>query len=92
MTDCAVLLDWGQIRSNVHYKNIGTPQFISLLKNCLNVLTTNNRWYSDAALNSDGSKHVFSSSYTGDGAIPTGAHIGFEDWRTKKAPISTATT
>jgi hypothetical protein len=45
----------------------------------LNVLTTNRQWFSNAALNSDGTNHVFSSSFAGDTHIPVGTYIGFED-------------
>ncbi len=50
----------------------------------LNVLTTGSQWFSDAALNLDGSNHVFSSGFAGDSKIPTGTYIGFEDISTRK--------
>lgn len=36
-------------------------------------------WYSNPMLNSDGLQHVYSSAYSGDGSIPAGIAIGFED-------------
>jgi len=44
----------------------------------IRVATTGDTWYSDAALNADGSNHVYSTAYTGD-AAPQGIYVGFED-------------
>jgi hypothetical protein len=43
------------------------------------VQTTNTTWYSTQGLNSDGSNHVYSTSFSGSGSIPAGTYIGFED-------------
>jgi hypothetical protein len=36
-------------------------------------------WFSNPLLNEDGLQHVYSSNYGGDGVIPAGVAIGFED-------------
>jgi hypothetical protein len=36
-------------------------------------------WYSDRSLNSDGVNHVFSTSWDGDGSVPAGTYVAFED-------------
>jgi hypothetical protein len=36
-------------------------------------------WYSDAAMNSDGTNHVYSASFSGAGSVPAGTYVAFED-------------
>jgi len=36
-------------------------------------------WYSNQSLNWDGVNHVYSSAFSGDGVIPTGTFVAFED-------------
>jgi hypothetical protein len=36
-------------------------------------------WYSQKSLNTDGANHVFSSAYAGDGIVPAGTYVAFED-------------
>ncbi|MDM4767577.1 PEP-CTERM sorting domain-containing protein [Pelomonas sp. SE-A7] len=36
-------------------------------------------WYSDMAMNVDGSNHIYSTSFSGDGPIPAGTYVAFED-------------
>ncbi|MBK1640532.1 hypothetical protein CKO12_01285 [Chromatium okenii] len=36
-------------------------------------------WYSDMSMNVDGLNHIYSTSFAGDGIIPAGTLIGFED-------------
>lgn len=43
------------------------------------VSNTNSSWYSDPSLNSDGVNHVYSTSFAGDGTIPAGIYVAFED-------------
>ncbi|MGJ9416703.1 DUF4114 domain-containing protein [Massilia sp. CMS3.1] len=38
-------------------------------------------FYSDRSLNSDGFNHIYSAAYGGDGEIPAGIAVGFEDLR-----------
>ena len=46
----------------------------------INVLSTNETFYSDKSLNLDGINHVYSTSYAGgDFGIPAGTFVGFED-------------
>ena len=37
------------------------------------------KFYSDASLNSDGVQHAYATSWAGDGTIPAGTYVGFED-------------
>ena len=46
----------------------------------INVATTGDKWYSNMALNADGSNHVYSTAYTGGVAgVPVGTYVAFED-------------
>jgi len=36
-------------------------------------------WFSDMSLNSDGVNHVYSTPFAGDGLIPAGPYVAFED-------------
>ena len=36
-------------------------------------------WYSQKSLNTDDVNHVFSSAYAGDGTLPAGVYVAFED-------------
>jgi hypothetical protein len=45
----------------------------------IDVFTTSSLYYSNASLNSDGANHVYSTAFSGDGVIPAGTYVGFED-------------
>lgn len=45
----------------------------------LQVLSTNSSWYSVASFNSDGKNHTYSTDFGGDGLIPGGIYVSFED-------------
>ncbi|MGY3346656.1 hypothetical protein ACVWXP_003827 [Bradyrhizobium sp. USDA 4463] len=45
----------------------------------IDVATTHHTYYSDIKLNSDGVNHVYSTAFAGDGKIPAGTYVGFED-------------
>ncbi len=45
----------------------------------LYVWNTNSSWYSNPAHNSDGKNHVYSTAFAGDGTIPAGTYVAFED-------------
>lgn len=36
-------------------------------------------WYSQQSMNSDGVNHIYSAAYAGDGFIPAGTYVAFED-------------
>jgi hypothetical protein len=43
------------------------------------VFTTGDTFYSDKSLNSDGVNHVYATGFGGDGVIPAGTYVAFED-------------
>ena len=43
------------------------------------VKTTGYTYYSDIKMNSDGVNHVYSTAFAGNGKIPAGTYVGFED-------------
>jgi hypothetical protein len=45
----------------------------------INVQNTGNTWYSNQSLNTDGANHVYSTDFSGNGTIPAGTYVGFED-------------
>jgi opacity protein-like surface antigen len=45
----------------------------------IDVKTTGYTYYSDIKMNSDGVNHVYSTAFNGDGKIPAGTYVGFED-------------
>ncbi|MES2207199.1 MAG: PEP-CTERM sorting domain-containing protein [Pseudomonadota bacterium] len=45
----------------------------------LNVLTTGEKWFSNAALNTDGGNHIYSNTFAGDADVPAGISVAFED-------------
>ncbi|QAU42677.1 pyruvate-binding protein [Bradyrhizobium guangdongense] len=45
----------------------------------IDVKTTGYTYYSDIKMNSDGVNHVYSTAFNGDGTIPKGTYVGFED-------------
>lgn len=45
----------------------------------IDVKTTGHTYYSDIKMNSDGVNHVYSTAFNGDGKIPAGTYVGFED-------------
>lgn len=36
-------------------------------------------WYSDASMNADGGNHIYSTDFAGNGTVPAGTYVGFED-------------
>jgi hypothetical protein len=61
--------------------NLGFVHAGDVLTFQLNVLTTGKTWYSDEALNADGTNHIYSTAFSGDSLnhIPAGTYVGFED-------------
>jgi hypothetical protein len=61
--------------------NFGTVKKGDALVFVLKVLNPSNvgPWYSQPNLNSDGANHVFSAAYAGDGLVPAGTYVAFED-------------
>lgn len=45
----------------------------------IDVKTTGFTYYSDVSMNKDHVNHVYSTSFAGDGIIPSGTYVGFED-------------
>jgi hypothetical protein len=45
----------------------------------IDLATTGDVFYSNPALNADGVNHVYSTSFSGMGAIPAGTYVAFED-------------
>lgn len=45
----------------------------------IDVATTHQTYYSDFKMNSDNVNHVYSTAFAGDGTIPAGTYVGFED-------------
>jgi hypothetical protein len=45
----------------------------------IDVKTTGRTYYSDFGMNKDDVNHVYSTAFTGDGKIPAGTYVGFED-------------
>ena len=45
----------------------------------IDVKTTGFTYYSDVSMNKDHVNHVYSTSFSGDGTIPAGTYVGFED-------------
>jgi hypothetical protein len=45
----------------------------------LNVLSQGYKLYSDTGMNMDSVDHVYATMYSGQGAIPAGVYLGFED-------------
>lgn len=45
----------------------------------IDVETTGYTYYSDIKMNSDGVNHIYSTAFNGDGKIPAGTYVGFED-------------
>jgi hypothetical protein len=58
--------------------DFGTVAAGSTLVFYIKVENTGDTWYSNAALNSDGANHIYSTGYTGSDA-PHGTYVGFED-------------
>ena len=65
------------------FVNLGSVQAGDVLTFQLNVLSSGNTWYSDKSLNTDGTNHIYSTSFSGDASndIPSGTLVGFEDLR-----------
>jgi hypothetical protein len=59
--------------------NFGLVHAGDVLTFQLNVITTGDQFYSDKSMNLDGVNHVYSTSFTTDGVIPTGTYVAFED-------------
>jgi len=45
----------------------------------LNVLSQGYKLYSNTALNSDGANYAYATAFSGNGGIPAGIYVGFED-------------
>lgn len=45
----------------------------------INVLTTGHTFYSVKSMNGDGENHVYATAFSGNGQIPAGVYVGFED-------------
>lgn len=45
----------------------------------IDVKTTGHTYYSDFGMNKDDVNHVYSTAFAGDGKIPAGTYVGFED-------------
>ena len=59
--------------------NFGQVNAGDILVFYIDVKTTGHTYYSDISENSDGVNHVYSTAFDGDGKIPTGTYVGFED-------------
>ncbi|MGZ9713261.1 PEP-CTERM sorting domain-containing protein [Glaciimonas sp. GNP009] len=68
--------------------NFGNVNAGDVLTFKLNVLSTGNTWYSNRALNSDQTNHIYSNSYAGDIQIPAGTYVAFEDVRIPGADLN----
>lgn len=61
------------------FLNFGSVNAGDALVFRLNVLSTGDAWYSNAALNYDGLNHIYSTDFAGDAFIPSGTFVSFED-------------
>lgn len=61
------------------FLNFGSVNAGDVLVFRLNVLSTGDAWYSNAALNYDGLNHIYSTDFVGDAFIPSGTFVSFED-------------
>nr|WP_271604928.1 PEPxxWA-CTERM sorting domain-containing protein [Bradyrhizobium sp. CCBAU 11434] len=59
--------------------DFGNVSFGDTLVFYIDVKTTGHTYYSDIKMNSDGVNHVYSTAFNGDGTIPAGTYVGFED-------------
>lgn len=59
--------------------NFGTVSIGDTLVFYIDVKTTGHTYYSDIKMNSDGVNHVYSTAFKGDGTVPKGTYVGFED-------------
>jgi hypothetical protein len=61
--------------------NFGTVQKGDALVFVLKVLNPSDvgPWYSQKNLNADNTNHVYSAAYAGDGLVPAGTYVAFED-------------
>jgi hypothetical protein len=58
---------------------LGTAAAGSTIVFELYVSNIQHSWYSDPTWNTDKKNHVYSTSFAGDGVIPAGIYVGFED-------------
>jgi hypothetical protein len=58
--------------------NFGPVTAGSVLTFYINV-DSGDTWYSDKSLNADGTQHIYSTIFSGAGAIPAGTFVAFED-------------
>lgn len=61
------------------FLNFGSVNAGDVLVFRLNVLSTGDAWYSNAALNYDGLNHIYATDFAGDAFIPAGTFVSFED-------------
>src|SRR6266567_5858896 len=59
--------------------NFGNVSVGDTLVFYIDVATTGHTYYSDITMNSDGVNHVYSTAFAGNGKIPAGTYVGFED-------------
>lgn len=59
--------------------NFGSVNAGDILVFYIDVKTTGYTYYSDVSKNDDGVNHVYSTTFEGDGKIPAGTYVGFED-------------
>ena len=59
--------------------NFGNVNAGDILVFYIDVQTTGFTYYSDVSKNDDGVNHVYSTTFEGDGKIPAGTYVGFED-------------
>jgi hypothetical protein len=59
--------------------NFGNVNIGDTLVFYVDVKTTGFKYYSDISMNDDKVNHVYSTAFAGDGTIPAGTYVGFED-------------
>ncbi|WP_083636584.1 PEPxxWA-CTERM sorting domain-containing protein [Bradyrhizobium sp. AS23.2] len=59
--------------------NFGNVSVGDTLVFYIDVKTTGHTYYSDIKMNPDGVNHIYSTAFAGNGKIPAGTYVGFED-------------
>lgn len=59
--------------------NFGNVNIGDTLVFYIDVKTTGHTYYSDILMNDDGVNHVYSTAFDGNGKVPAGTYVGFED-------------
>jgi hypothetical protein len=78
-------VDTGILGLNNHTSALGDVQDFGLVSAgdtlvfYIHVDNLASNWYSDVAMNSDGTNHVYSTSFSGAGGVPAGTYVAFED-------------